>query len=362
MSDPTMPADSSPGVRFGLLVSKDDKPDIDPQRRVADHVERALAARDAGLDTIAVGHRYSYGPAARDERGSPLVTSRFQPLLVLAHLAAHLGDTMDYATLVLVSPSAHPVQLAEDMATLDAMTHGRLRIGIGLGWMPNEFEAFGVPIRRRVARFEELIAALRKLLTEDDVDFDGKFFQFQHARLVARPVQRPMPPLWIGASAEPAIRRAARLGDTWTMSAHLSIDDLRGHLAIYTEELERLGKPMPTERPITRILYLAEDRETAVEEARPALVDWYRKRGEWGWFIKQDGDISDQAFAEGRWIIGNPQDCVAQIRHLQETIGVNRIVFNLSPGLGASHQQRLRTIRLLGEEVVPAFRKAAVPR
>jgi len=146
------------------------------------------------------------------------------------------------------------------------------------------------------------------------------------------------------------------------MTAHLSIEDLRGHLAIYTEELEKIGKPMPVDRPITRILYLAEDRETAIEEARPALVDWYRKRGEWGWFIKQDGGISDKAFAEGRWIIGNPQDCVAQIRHLQESIGVNRIVFNLSPGLGASHQQRLRTIRLLGEEVIPAFRTAAVAR
>jgi alkanesulfonate monooxygenase SsuD/methylene tetrahydromethanopterin reductase-like flavin-dependent oxidoreductase (luciferase family) len=143
------------------------------------------------------------------------------------------------------------------------------------------------------------------------------------------------------------------------MTAHLAIDELRRHVAIYTEELERLGRPMPEDRPITRILYLAEDRETAIEEARPALVDWYKKRGEWGWFIKQGGEISDAAFAEGRWIIGNPQDCVAQIRQLQEAIGVNRIVFNLSPGLGASHEQRLRTIRLLGEEVVPALRSTA---
>ena len=349
----------SPETRFGLLVSKDDAPETDPRRRVADHIERALAARDTGFDTIAVGHRYSYGPAANDDRGRPLISSRFQPLMVLAHLAAHLGDSVNYAPLVMVSPSLTPVQLAEDAATLDAMTGGRLRIGIGLGWMPNEFEAFGVPLRRRVARFEELINATRALLTQDVVDFDGSFFQFRDARLVARAIQSPMPPLWIGASAEPAIRRAARLGDTWTISAHLSINDLRRHLAIYTEELDRVGKPMPAERPITRIIYLAEDREAAIEEARPALVDWYRKRGEWGWFLKQGSGMSDEAFADGRWIIGNPEDCVAQIRILQETLGVNHIIFNLSPGLGVSPEQRLRTIRLLGQEVLPAFRTAA---
>jgi alkanesulfonate monooxygenase SsuD/methylene tetrahydromethanopterin reductase-like flavin-dependent oxidoreductase (luciferase family) len=349
----------SPEIRFGLLVSKDDAPETDPRQRVADHIERALAARDAGIDTIVVGHRYSYGPAAADDRGSPLVSSRFQPLLVLSHLAAVLGDTVNYAPLVMVSPALNPVQLAEDAATLDAMTGGRLRLGLGLGWMPNEFEAFDVPIKGRVTRFEELVTATRALLTQDVVDFDGKYFQFRKAHLVARSVQRPAPPIWIGASAEPSVKRAARIGDAWTISAHLSINDLRQHLAVYQAELDRLGKPMPAERPITRIIYLAEDREAAIEEARPALVDWYRKRGDWGWFLKQGEGMSDEAFADGRWIIGNPDDCIAQIRTLNETLGVNHIMFNLSPGLGAGPEQRLRTIRLLGREVLPAFRSTA---
>ena len=121
-----------PEIRFGLLVSKDDAPETDPRQRVADHIERATAARDAGFDTIVVGHRYSYGPGSADDRGSPLISSRFQPLLVLAHMAAALGDTVNYAPLVMVSPALNPVQLAEDAATLDAMTGGRL--GWASGW------------------------------------------------------------------------------------------------------------------------------------------------------------------------------------------------------------------------------------
>lgn len=347
-------------LQFGLLVSKDDLPSVDGGTRIGEYVERALAARDVGMDTIAVGHRYSFGPAQADERGSPLLTSRFQPLLVLAHLAAQLGDSVNYATMVLLSTSAHPVQLAEDIATLDAMCAGRLRVGIGLGWMPNEFEAFGVDLGTRAGRLEELVTCVRQLLTQDEVDFEGTHFQFRKARLVARAVQQPAPPLWIGASVPRAIRRAARLGDTWTISAHFSIEELRGHLATYRGELERLGRPLPADRPITRILYLAEDRETAIAEARPALMDWYRRRGEWGWFLTKDRQLEDEVFAEGRWIIGDPSDCISQIRALHDVLGVNHIIFNLSPGLGATQEQRLRTIRLLGDEVLPALRGTAL--
>ncbi len=344
-------------LRFGLLVSKDDPGDMDGRARVAEYVERALAAQAAGVDTIAVGHRYSFGPAVADERGSVLTTSRFQPFLVLAHIAAYLGDSVNYAPLVMVSTSLHPVQLAEDVATLDAMCGGRLRLGLGLGWMPNEFEAFGVDQRTRARRFEELLVAYRQLLTEDEVDFHGRHFTFEKARLVARAVQRPAPPLWIGASSEPAIRRAARLGDTWTVSAHFSIDELEDHRKIYLDELAALGKPVPAERPMTRVLYLAEDRDQAIEEATPALADWYRKRGEWGWFLTQGKSFEDEVIASGRWIIGNPDDCIEQIGQLHDRLGVNHVVMNLSPGLGATQEQRLRTIRLLGDEVIPAFRQ-----
>lgn len=345
-------------LRFGLLVSKDDPPDIDGRQRIAEYVERAVIAKEAGVDTIAVGHRYSYGPAVADDRGSPLESSRFQPLMVLGHIAAHLGDSVNYAPLVLVSTSLNPVQLAEDVVTLDAMTGGRLRVGLGLGWMPSEFEAFGIQRRTRAGRFEELIKCYRALLTEDRVDFHGAHFDFTDARMIARSVQKPAPPLWIGASSEPAIRRAARLGDTWTVSAHFSVEELVAHRKFYLDELALLGKPVPAERPITRVLYLAEDRESAIAEARPALADWYRRRGDWGWFLTEGKEFTDNVIADGRWILGNPQDCIEQIRSLQERLDVNHIVFNLSPGVGVSHEQRLRTIKLFGDEVLPAFRGA----
>lgn len=115
------------------MISSDDPPDVDGRVRIADHSARAVMAADVGFHSLAVAHRYSYGPAQPDHRGEPLTTSRFQPLPLLAYLSGLLGPRMDLVTTILLSASAHPVQLAEDVATLDAMSGGRLRLGVGLG-------------------------------------------------------------------------------------------------------------------------------------------------------------------------------------------------------------------------------------
>src|SRR5262245_775761 len=129
-------------MEFGLTITTNDGPEMDPLERVERHLERAAWAQEYGFSTIAVGHRYSFGPARNDDRGEAVETWRYQPLLLLAHVAAHLRSTVNYATAVLVASGLHPVQLAEDIATLDSFCGGRLRVGIGLGWLPYEFEAF----------------------------------------------------------------------------------------------------------------------------------------------------------------------------------------------------------------------------
>ncbi len=344
-------------MQFGINVSTDDPGGRDPMSRLEDYMERGRTAADMGFDTVAVSHRYSFGPAKADARGEPLRTSRFQPLLMLAHLAAELRDRVNYVTSIYMSTFAHPVQLAEDIATLDVFCRGRLRLGVGLGWMPYELEAFGIPRRERVTRFEEGIEFYRRLLTEDVVDFEGKHFQARDARMIARAIQKPMPPLWIGASADPAVLRAARMGDSWIMSAHIAIDELERQVVLYRDELNRLNKPFPDERPIVRIIYVAPDRETALKEAEPAIAKWYRERGTWGWFLTQGsaGAIADDVMRSGRWIIGDPDDCVEQISQFRDRLGVNHMVFAMPRSDGGQDKQR-RSMRLLAERVLPHLR------
>jgi alkanesulfonate monooxygenase SsuD/methylene tetrahydromethanopterin reductase-like flavin-dependent oxidoreductase (luciferase family) len=343
-------------MRFGFMVSSDDPPD-DGVGRLHEHVERAQLAADAGFDSIAVAHRYSYGPAAADTRGTPLTTSRFQPLILLGHLSGVLGDRVDYITTVLLSVSAHPVQLAEDVATLDAMCAGRLRLGIGLGWLPFEFEAFGVSSNRRVSRLVELVVLLRALLSQDRVDFEGRHFGIRKARLVARPVQHPHPPFWIGASTVAGARRAARIGDTWTICAHASVREISGELEAYRAELRSMGRPVPEERPISRMVYLARTRREARDEILPLLAARHRAKD--GRFSGFPSDASDEELARGRWIVGTPAECVEQIAEVRDALDVNHMVFTM-PWAGSTQAQRLRTIELLGSEVLPAFERPTV--
>ncbi len=348
-----MTTHSPPPVRFGLVVNGDEPADRDPRQIVEEQVSEAVAARDAGFGAVSAVHRYSYGPTKDDERGKALSTWRTQPLLLLAHLAAVLRDTVHYGTGILLSTSAHPVQLAEDVATLDAMCHGRLRVGIGLGWMPYEVEAFGVEQRRRGERFTELLTAYRMLMRDDDVTFRGRHFDIQRARLVARPVQRPWPPLWVGASSPAAVERAASLADALIMSAHLDLPTLHSQRKLFLQMRATAGLPVPAQWPISRLVVIAEDREEALREVRPMAEEWYRQRGQVGWFVTKGEDVDVAVLGDGRWIVGDPDDCATQVERLRDELGVTDVLCTLPPHIGTERRQR--TIQLMGEHVVPRF-------
>lgn len=154
-------------------------------------------------------------PARPDARaGAPVYRSVHDAIVSLAYLA---GQTSRIRLGLAVAnlPFFSPVLLAKQLATLDAVSGGRLDVGLGLGWMREEFEAVGVPMEQRGARAEEFVAALRALWTEEVVEFRGRFYEIPPARFDPKPVQRPHPPLLLGGNVVGAWRRAGRLADGW---------------------------------------------------------------------------------------------------------------------------------------------------
>ena len=127
----------------------------------------------------------------------------------------------------LVLLSLHkPLDIAEQIATVDVMSGGKVIFGVALGYREVEFLAFGTTQKERVKRFEENLEAVKRLWTEDAVDMVGSHFTLQGASVGTKPLQKPHPPIWIGANADPAIRRAARLGDCWYVNPHNRIDTI----------------------------------------------------------------------------------------------------------------------------------------
>lgn len=135
-----------------------------------------------------------------------------EPLVLFGWLAGFTG--LGLASGILIGPQRQTALLAKQAAEVDLLSGGRLRLGLGIGWNPVEYEALGQDFASRADRLEEQVGLLRRLWTEESVTFDGRFDTVTGAGLAPRPVQRPVP-VWLGAMAKPALRRVGRVADGW---------------------------------------------------------------------------------------------------------------------------------------------------
>jgi alkanesulfonate monooxygenase SsuD/methylene tetrahydromethanopterin reductase-like flavin-dependent oxidoreductase (luciferase family) len=120
----------------------------------------------------------------------------------------------------------NPVLLARRLSTLDVLSHGRLRVGLGLGWSKDEFDATGVSLRERGARADEFLAVLQAIWTSDLVEFQGQFYRIPRSIIPPKPVQKPYPPIYLAAFVPPALRRLAQGADGWN-PAGIPIDGMQ---------------------------------------------------------------------------------------------------------------------------------------
>ncbi len=144
----------------------------------------------------------------------PPETPYFEPVTMLAAAAmcttrARLGSS------VFILGHRHPVVMAKMLASIDALSHGRLICGVGVGWWRQELEALGVPFEARGRQADEILRVFKTLWTDEEPAFDGEFYRFRDVGFAPKPVQRPHPPLWIGGHSAGALRRVARYGDGW---------------------------------------------------------------------------------------------------------------------------------------------------
>ena len=335
-------------MRFGLVLSSLFPTDMPAQQKIREMVEQVRVARDAGFDCVTVSHHYL---------STPYRMVQLVPLI--ARLVPELG-TMSIVSNIFLLTIHTPVYVAEVSATLDALADGRFIFGVGLGYREAEFEAFGVPMKGRAERFEEMLEAVRRLWTEDDVTYRGRHISVTSATASIKPVQLPHPPVWIAASGDRAVARAARLGDAWLINPHTTLDTLRKQVGLYRDALSGAGRPLPADRPIFRECYVAPDYETAVAAAGPYIEGKYQSYASWGLDRPMAANESLRGsfrdLEAGRFIIGSPDDCIQRIRSYEQELGVNYFLLRFQwPGM--ENRKVLAAIELAGTRVLPAFRR-----
>jgi probable F420-dependent oxidoreductase len=331
-------------MRLGLGLSVQHPPEDPQATRFAEHLAQVRAARAAGFSHVWASQHYLSAPY-----------SYFQPLPTLGRVAAEAGD-MSLGTGVLLLPLHAPVDVAEQIATLDVITGGRFIFGVGLGYRDVENAALGVDPRARVGRLEESIEVLERLWSGEPVSYQGKHFLLRDVRISLRPLQQPRPPIWLAANADAGVKRAARLADAWLMNPHSTLPTLERQLERFHETRDALGRPPARAIPLIRECYVAPDARTALAEARPFLEDKYAAYRAW----EQDKALpAGESFAHDfatltrdRFLIGDAERVREEIARYQERLGITDLIVRVQwPGMDPARV--LRSIRLLGDEVLP---------
>ena len=281
------------------------------------------------------------------------------PFIFLAGFATRTERIL-LGTDIAILPLYHPVRLAEDVAQLDVMSQGRVILGVAIGYREEEFAAFQTPLKGRGTQFEEMIDLIKRLWTQDNVTFESRRYALSGFTLEPKPLQQPRPPIWLGGWGKLSIQRAAALGDAWIPGPTANLAKLKEAQGRYNEHLKSLGLVAHSRpRPLTRDVVIAPSEAEAEELAQNYLLPAYRDEySTWSHpLIGTSDSTATDILAElrkDRFIIGSPSQVIEQIAYFKEQFGMDHLVCRLHfPGMPPD--QVLAAVRLIGEEVIPAF-------
>ena len=319
----------------------------------------ARIAEEAGFDTATIGHHHFMPGNMAD------------PLTFLTAVAART-ERLRVGTGIFQLPIHNPVRVAEQVATIDQISGGRISLGVGLGWWPLEYEVHGSSFRDRGARMEEALEILRLVWSRENVSFDGRFWSFPELTVHPRPVQQPHPPLWVAGVADIAIDRAARLGDAWLCGPVQSITKAESMLAVYRDACTRHATDPAW--ILRRYAWIAPTRAEVEHDVLPAYIDGLMVH--WRESVEDEEEkalvaridagekVTPAEIADDRLLWGSPDDVIAQINRYVAATGADHVHAAFGAGLpGASDRASMGDfetqadmIRLFGREVIPAFR------
>ena len=324
-------------MRFGLILDGGNRPGHPRDQAFREILERAILARRCGFHSLWTGPGY--------------LNQGWHPTVLLSRIAAEVPG-MELGV-VGILPLYHPVELAEQISTLDVICGGKFVLAAAIGWRDFQFRAFGVPSGQRLSRFLEVLDSLKQLWTQERVSHVGQHFRIHDVPGAGLPLQRPHPKVLIAANLDPGVNRAAALADGWLISSRATLPTIARQLELYRHGLRSSGRPGYV--AAWREMYVAADRAQAIATIRPHVEWLYRDRAALGHnraLPEADRiDVPFEQVLEGRFILGSPAECVAEVQKYQ-AVGVEELILRCQwPGIEAG--ETLQAIERFGRGVLP---------
>ncbi len=293
------------------------------------------------------------------------------PLTLAAAIAART-KRMKIGTAVQVLPLCHPLRLAEEVATVDQISHGRLIFGIGRSGFPRTYEAYGVPYGESRERFAETLDILKKAWTELPFSYNGKYYSFENVRVTPQPYQKPWPEIRVAANSADTFPAIARQGHAVFVAVRLgTLEELEPNITAYRKAWKEAGHPGDGKVFLRAPVYLAETERAAREEPEESIMYFYRYLGERledsatraGVRAVEDRaargrrlqTISYDEALRDKIIVGTPEGVTDRLMGLKETLGLNGILCEMNCGTRIPHARVMKSLQLLCEKVSPRF-------
>jgi len=314
--------------------------------------EQVDAAERYGLDVMWLAELHS----------APERSVLAAPLMIATAIAART-KRMKIGTAVQVLPLCHPLRLAEETATIDQISKGRLLFGVGRSGNPRSYVAYGVPYSESRERFLETLEIVKEAWTQPTFSYEGKYYSFNNASAVPRPFQQPCPPIRVAAASEETFPSLGEAGYPIFVAVRSgSLEGLAPDLAAYRRAYRQAGHPGEGEVYLRLTLHIADTDRQARDEAEQSIMSGYRtlstrlenspnrRRAAEAATVRT---ISYEEVMRDKVIIGGPESVADRLRQLHEELGLNGILAELNFGALIPPEPMTRSLQLLCEEVMP---------
>lgn len=282
---------------------------------------------------------------------------RFWPSvhMVVPALATRTDD-IRLGTNVSLLGQKNPVRFAGEVNLADVISDGRFTVGVAAGWLKKEMENLGYDHSLRGPRTTDAMKAMNELWENDVASYDGRFFEFEEFDLQPKAVQDPHPPVHVGGYADPALKRAAYLGDEWIPLWMHGTEDLEPKFETYAGFLDDVGESLKDrENPLQRFAWIAEDGQTAYEQLFDRYQDYIEQLRSRGQTVPEERPTNVEEFkdfADKRFVCGSPEEAAADLEYFQETFYCDNVVLKTNHA-GVDEEQMKRFIDLISDEVQP---------
>ena len=345
-------------MEFGLFVEFSTRDGVSQARVFDESFALVDAAEEAGADVVWLAE-YHFEPD-RSVLSAPLT---------IASAIAARTKRVKVGTAVCVLPLRNPVRTAEEVATLDHISGGRLDFGIGRSALPMDYIGYGMDYRESRGRFTECLEIILKAWTTESFSFEGEFYSYQDVSVAPKPLQKPHPPIRIGATSAETFALIGRMGyPIFINPARVSsLSDLAPMIKEYKQARREAGFPDEVDIGLRLPLYVAETAEKAYSEPKEStMYGVQRLTGLIAETTTLPGVGDDRQAQVDRLkkldydtvlknmvVYGTPEAVTDQLRQLQEELGINQLVYEVNLGSRMPLELQINTVRLLHEKVVP---------